>query len=488
MKNSSDKVLFLHILGRLWDSPTFTTWSSFATRSLSLVVVLPLLLTRFSTEEIVLWYLFAAIMSLQLIADMGFSTTFARVIAYRMGGAKDIKGYIKIHRKADNCKPNWETMVRICSVMNSVYLRIALVWFVLLASIGTWAVVKPIIQNQEQLMTGWLAWVIIVVSSTLRIYGNQYISYFIGNNKIPLYRRWETLIWMLTMVVSLLVLLLDGGLLGLVIATQSFVVLNIIINFSLFCKLSGEYFHHIEKQKFDWKVFSEVWPNAWRSGLGFIVGAGLVQSTGIFYAQIGSAKNVAAYLLALSLIRALNQFSQSSFYTKIPVLSRLRVEGQLQKQQRVAERGMLWSFYTLAIGVIIIGMFGATLLEYIKSNTNFVDYRLWSLMGFAAFLERHGAMHIQLYSTTNHIITHIANGVTGFIFIFGVALSYGSLGIYSFPISQIVANLAFYNWYAVKHSYAAFRLKFWDFERKTAMVPFIALLLYFSMTMLKRTS
>lgn len=479
MRNSSDKVLLLRVLGRFWDSPTFTTWGSFITRSLSLVVVLPLLLTRFSTEEIVLWYLFATIMSLQLIADMGFSITFARVIAYGMGGAKNIKGYMDLHRKPDSGEPNWETITRICSVMNRVYLRIALGWFVLLASIGTCLVIKPIAQNQEQLMTGWLAWAIVMVSSTLRIYGNRYISYFIGINRIALFRRWEALMWLLTMAASLLVLLLGGGLLGLVIATQSFIVFNMIINFLLFRTLFGKHFGHFKGQKFDRKVFSEVWPNAWRSGLASTVGAGLVQGTGIFYAQIGSAKNVAAYLLALSLIRALSQFSQAPFYTKIPVLSRLRAEGQLQKQQRVAQRGMLWSFYILAIGIIIIDMFGATLLEYIKSNANFVGYGLWSLMGFAAFLERYGAMHIQFYSTTNHIIAHIANGVTGLIFILGVALSYVFLGVYAFPISQIVANAVFYNWYAARHSYAAFRLQFWDFERKTVIVPFVMLLAYF---------
>lgn len=478
MENGSSKTFSLQVLNRIWKSATFTSWCSFIARSLSVAVVLPLVVTRFSTEDISLWYLFAIIMSLRLIADMGFSTTFMRVFAYAMGGAEDIEGYLDTHRKPDSGKPNWETMSKLCSTMSRVYSRIALGWFVLLAGFGTLAVIKPIAMNQRHLMAGWLAWGIIVVTSTLHIYGNQYIAYLIGINEISLCRRWETLNWILTTIVSLLVLMLDSGLLGLVIVTQSFMVLGVGVNYWLFRALSAKHIDQSRKRKPDRKVFGAIWPNAWRSGLGATIGTGLIQATGIFYAQIASAGNVAAYLLALNLMHALSLFSGVPFYSKIPALSRLRAEGRLPEQQRLAEKGMRWSFCTITAGIIILGILGPILLEYIKGNASFVKYDLWALMGLAAFIERYGAMHIQFYSTSNHIITHIANGVTGLIFIMVVVLGYKFWGIYTFPIAQIASNLSFYNLYAARHSYVTFRLRFWHFERKTVIVPFIMLLVY----------
>jgi O-antigen/teichoic acid export membrane protein len=478
MENGSSKTLSLQVLNRVWKSATFTSWGSFIARSLSIALVLPLVVTRFSTEEISLWYLFAIIMNLRVIADMGFSATFARVFAYAMGGAEDIEGYLDIQRKPDSGKPNWETTSKLCSTMDRVYSRIALGWFTLLASLGTLAVIKPIAMNQRHLMAGWLAWGIIVATSSLRMYGNKYISYLIGINEISLYRRWETLNWILTTIVSLLVLMLGSGLLGLVIATQSLMVLGVGVNRWLFRALSAKHIDHLRRSKPDRKVFLAIWPNAWRSGVGGTVGIGLIQATGIFYAQIGSAGNVAAYLLALNLIRALSQFSGVPFYSKIPALSRLRAEGKLTQQQKLAEKGMRWCFCILTAGIVILGVFGPLLLEHIKGNTSFVAYDLWALMGLAAFLERYGAMHIQLYSTSNHIITHIANAVTGLIFVMAVALGYKFWGIYTFPIAQIASNLSFYNWYAARHSYGAFRLRFWYFERRTVFVPFIMLLVY----------
>jgi hypothetical protein len=76
------------------------TWGSFGTRSLSLIVVLPLVLNRLSTPEIALWYLFSTVIGLQLLADVGFSPTFSRVTAYGMGGLstfeiKDLRDFKK---------------------------------------------------------------------------------------------------------------------------------------------------------------------------------------------------------------------------------------------------------------------------------------------------------------------------------------------------------------------------------------------------------
>ena len=83
-------VTFIH---KCWDSPTLNTWLSYSTKTLSLFIVLPLLLNRFSPSQVALWYLFSTVISLQGLADMGFKFTFIRIIAYGVGGAKDISNY-----------------------------------------------------------------------------------------------------------------------------------------------------------------------------------------------------------------------------------------------------------------------------------------------------------------------------------------------------------------------------------------------------------
>ena len=455
------------------------TWSSFLARSLSLVVVLPLILTRLTTEEIALWYLLSTIIGLQMLADVGFSPTFSRVIAYGVGGlnTSELKDLRNIKLSASPRGSNWETIEKICSTMRVVYLRLTFISIFLLASLGTWSLVKPIstIANQTE---GWLAWGVILLASTFTLVGNSYNSYLQGVNQIALLRRWQTLTSLAAIITSFLVLLLDGGLLGLVIANQGWLILNVLRNRWLCTTVENGHFQRFNQKKIDPIVFEAVWSSAWRSGLGVFMTYGLVQLSGIIYAQVGSSAEVASYLLALRLMQMVSQFSQAPFYSKLPLLAKLRSEGNLKQQVLVAKRGMLLAYWSYVAGFIGLGILATPLLNLMGSNAEFVSPLLWSLMGLGIFAERYGAMHLQLYSTTNHIIWHIVTGVYGSIYLIVSLALFKHIGVYAFPLGSLAGYLGFYCWYSAMHSYRAFGLKFWDFERLAMLKPLAVMVTY----------
>jgi O-antigen/teichoic acid export membrane protein len=464
---------------RLWNSPTLMTWGSFATRSLSLVVVLPLILTRLRTEEIALWFLFSTIIGMQMLVDVGFSPTFSRVIAYGMGGLRtsEIKD-LRLIKQASSRAPNWETIDKICSTMRAVYLRLTVISIVLLATLGTWSLIKPISSIHDP-TSGWIAWSVILLASTVTLFGNTYNSYLQGVNQIALLRRWETLTSLAAIGTSLIVLLFGGGLLGLVVANQGWSILNILRNRWLCVNTENGKFQQFKSQEIDPVVFEAVWSSAWRSGLGVFMSYGLVQLSGAIYAQVGTASEVAAYLLALRLIQMVSQFSQAPFYSKLPLLAQLRSEGNLKQQIIIAKRGMFLAYWTFVVGFIGLGVLGTPLIESIGGNVEFVSPLLWSLMGLSMFAERYGAMHIQLYSTTNHIIWHIANGVAGLIYLIVSLVLFDRVGVYAFPLGTFAGYCGFYCWYASMHSYKAFGLRFWEFERDTMIPSLFILITYF---------
>ncbi|QXE25381.1 hypothetical protein B6N60_04096 [Richelia sinica FACHB-800] len=436
-----------------------------------------------------MWYLFGTIIGLQLLADVGFSPTFSRVIAYGMGGASksDIKDFRNIKPIIDPKQPNWKTIELICSTMRAVYLRLTGILIFLLATFGTWALVKPISVTND-LTSAWIAWVVILVVSTVSLLGNSYSSYLQGVNQIALLRRWEALTSLGSIITSVLVLLLGGRLLALVIANQIWLIINFLRNRWL-CQIVEEgRFQKFSSHEFDQTVFRGVWSSAWRSGVGVFMGYGLVQLSGIFYAQVSSASEVASYLLALKLIQVITQFSQAPFYSKIPMMARLRSEGNLEKQVSVAKRGMILSYWTYIIGFIGLGILATPLLNLIGSNTAFINPLLWSLMGLSNFTHRYGAMHIQLYSTTNHIIWHIADGVSGLIYLTISLMTFKLIGIYSFPLGALCGDLGFYCWYSAKHSYQSLGVTFWSFEQSVTLIPFITMLTYFAVTLIMSTN
>ncbi len=79
---------------------------------------------------------------------------------------------------------------------------------------------------------------------------------------------------------------------------------------------------------------------------------------------------------------------------------------------------------------------------------------------------------------TNHIINHIANGVTGIIYVIVSLIMFKFIGVYAFPVGIIVGYFGFYGWYSAKHTYNAFNLNFWSFEKTTTLPPFAIFLLY----------
>jgi O-antigen/teichoic acid export membrane protein len=274
------------------------------------------------------------------------------------------------------------------------------------------------------------------------------------------------------------VLSLGGRLLALVCSQQIWVLVSMARN-RILCGLVEEgRFNKFQRKAFDRNIFSAVWPSAWRSGAGIFMSQGLIQASGLIYAQHGSSASVASYLLGLRLVQAISQFSQAPFYSKLPMLSKLRATGNISKQIRLAAESMRLSYWVYVACFIFVSALATPLLEMIGSNADFPEPLLWTLLGIGIFTERFGAMHIQLYSTTNHIIWHIANGGSGILYLTAYLFLYSHISVYAFPVGIIIGNLGFYCWYSAWHSYRVFDLKFWEFENTTTLKPLLVMCLF----------
>ena len=139
---------------------------------------------------------------------------------------------------------------------------------------------------------------------------------------------------------------------------------------------------------------------------------------------------------------------------------------------------MSLAYWTYVGGFVVIGVLANPLLKFVGSNAEFVTPLLWGVMGLSMFAERYGAMHIQLYSTTNHIIWHTANGVAGLIYLAVALTLFNRIGVYAFPVGTLAGYLGFYCWYSAIYSYKTFGLKFWNFEKNTSFFPLILMILF----------
>lgn len=456
-----------------WDSPTLMTWGSYLSKSLSLVLVLPLVLTTLPVEDVSLWYLLLSVISLQLLADLGFMPTFSRLIAYATSGVSigELGSFKSETNQSNSPRTNWEAIEAVVATMKIVYSRLTAVAMLLLLVGGTLFLLHPIQQSSHP-ERSTIAWVVILVSSFFTIRGNQYSAFLQGLNKIPLVRRWEAIANIGATLTCYFTLLITPDILWLAIANQAWMVGNVLRNY-LLCKVEARgRVNWRSREITDPSLLNVVWSAAWRSGLGSFFGQAPLQLSGLVYGQLGRSGDVAAYLVALQLLTSLRAFAMAPFYSKLPLLAKLRAAGQIEEQLSLAMRGMQHSHWIFAIGFTAMGVLGGWLTETIGSNVDFPPLLLWNLLSVGLVIERYGAMHLQLYTTTNHVVWHIANGVTAAIYALLSFIFYFYIGVYSFPVAYILSYSAFYTPYSARKSHLLFRGRFSAIERKV-IIPMI---------------
>lgn len=461
-------------LRRLWHSPTLTTWGSLGVRLGGVVLVLPLVLRHFAPPEIAVWQLFASVFMLTLMFDFGMSPTLSRMLAFARGGLPlaamgDLRSRsMDVAAAPPPLTPDAAVQLaaRLFSSMRWLYPRLALVAVLLMATLGSLAIQSAVDQTTSPTLT-WAAWVLVLTGAYVSFCANAYVACLQGMDNVAALRRWEMLVGLGQIGSCLVVLLAGGGLLALVATYQLWAVLNLIGLRAMAAKLHPTL--AAGRAVCDAEVVRAVWPATWRSGLGVLLSQGIIQASGVVYSQLAPAAQVASYLLALRIVTTISQFSAAPFYSKLPHLATLHARGERAEELALAARGMALAQWSLVAGILVVAMGAQPVLSRIHSAIGFVSPDVWAVMGLAFFVERFGAMHLQLYSLTNHIVWHIANAVTGVLMISSSVLLYPMLGLIALPVGMLMAYAGFYSIYAFRKSSKLFGFSFIAFEKRVSL-------------------
>lgn len=453
------------------------TWASFATRSISFVFVLPLLLRSFPPGDLAVWYIFATLASLQILAEIGFGSTFVRFVAYAHSKS-DARVETTEQTESPTEKSQTPEIAEVVGTMNRLYWWLTVLLAFFLAIGGTLILRRPL-QEITNPPAGWIAWMIVYATTLVVFRGNYYSTWLQGTNQIAILRRWETLISLASISSSIIIIKTGHGLLPLVAATQLWACAGVITTAFLATTVLQGRLRRLSGEPFSKNVFNVVWPSAWRSALGIFMSQGVTQFSGLLYAQVGSSKDVAAYLLAVRLQQTLASMANAPFYSKIPTLARLWLQRDNESIVRIARRSMAMALWAFTVPMVILGFVGPFLFHLLQSKTPFPPGIIWGLLGAAGLTERYGAMHLQLFSLSNKIVWHIANGVTGGLFVLISWIAFPFFYVTAIPFGMVCANLGFYSWYCSRLSHRMFRLKWPAFDLSISGGPILLLAAYF---------
>lgn len=432
------------IARRAWNSPTLTTWASLGTSLGRFVFVLPLVLTRFDSADVAIWYLMFTFTTFMGFLDFGFSATTSRYYSYAMGGATDLRR----PREGAIGEPNHQLIGRLYLTLRAVFLPIGFGAAVLVGTVGTLLMAKPVAASPDP-VSAWTAWGIVLFGSIVGFIGGMYSTYLQGTNQVALVRRWEAISSSGAIATNVLVLLLGGNLVHLALATLAWTLVNVLRNRWLVHRYAHEPLGRGPIFARDPAVIAAIWSSAWRSGLGVLLNAGIVRLSAGFLAQLANPVELAAYLIAFNFLDRLNQFAQAPFYSRLPALAAAYSQGDREAVTDSSRRGMLLTIGTFVAGVVVIGFAAQVMLDAIGSSTPFIGLKFWFLMAAGLLIHRFGAMQLQLQTLTNKVVWHVADGVSGVLFLVAWLGLFSWIGLYAIPVALILAYGGFYTPYAM---------------------------------------
>jgi len=471
------KVIKIFHYKYLWNSPTITTWGNFFSTSIKSFIILAFILNRFASEEVAVFMLFATIISFSALLDFAGYGTFSRLVSYIKGGATSLDNFKDKKNKILLEGTNWPLMKKLYGTIGYVFTILSISVFVIVGSVGTWSV-NRVISFTSNPTEMWYAWIIVLISITIGMYGRKYTTILHGLNYIPLLNRWNILISALTLIFSFITVIVSNSLLYLIIVMQFFRVITVLIHRYLVN-------YHIENKRFkdyksflwDQSIFNSAWSPSWRSMIVIIASTGIVELSGIIYAQIGNADNISSYLLAVRLINIISNVSKAPFYSKLPLFATLRAKGELNELSSITNYSIKTSLYTFVFAAFFTGLLITPSLNFINSSIVFIPYTMWGLMCIIFFLERHHAVHAQIYSTTNHIPFWVPVGISGVINMSIALFLMNKIGYWAFPIALGVSNLFINNWWNVKISLRSINQPIFKYLKTSFVIPLIVLLI-----------
>jgi O-antigen/teichoic acid export membrane protein len=461
---------------RIWRSPTVMTWVSHAMKSLQLLLVIPFVMSHLGSHEVTIWLMLLTLVGMQLLADMGFTPTFTRALSIALSGSSDLKVGTFEDLGEVTREPNAGLVFEILTTMHLAFIKLSIFSTLAMFIVGTALLWGPI-HKMEAVGFAWASWGVVLASSSVTFYGNSYVAYLQAVHCIPQLQRIRAMIALLSTGCVLLVIEFEGGLFAIVVAQQlwQFLLVYLYKKYASEAGMGGLR----SRGKLNSEVFAYVWSASWRSGLGILFGYSVLQGSGLVYAQFASADDATTYLFLLRILHAISMFSAAPFMSKVPTLGRLWATGQSGSLRTLATRGMKFSYWTYVVGLLGSSLLLPVLLTMTGKGMNFPSPMLVALFGIGGLVERFGAMHLQIYSLTNHIVWHTANGISGLLFILIAVLLVPYLGVYGFAIALVFANIGFYSWYSAKKSYQVLRSGFFQFDRKIILLPATVMLIYF---------
>jgi O-antigen/teichoic acid export membrane protein len=412
------------------------------------LVILPLVLSMLSEEEIGLNYLLLTFASLISLLDFGFSSQIGRNISYVFGGAqKLLKEGVTKSKSLDNI--NFKLLINLINSARFVYSRISLFALIILLTLGSWYI-SVVTENFKTVDNAFAIWVLFSVSIAFEIYFSYYSALLVGKGLIMESRKSIVFSKTVYIIISIILLKLNLGLFGIVIANfiSPFVSRlyshRIFFNNEFKTNTSGLSVSKTETIE----LVKVIWHNSKKIGLVFI-GSFAINKFSLFIAGLYlPIDEVGSYGLMLQLFSFLTTISSTLIIINNTKFAFYRVKSSKNLLIREFAFTMFMYYIMFILGVILLIYIGPITLNSIHSQTQLPNKYILIIFSIVILLEGNHSNFANLIVTKNKVPFVKSTLIAGFFIAIGdlICLFYLKMGVLGLVIVQGVVQLSYANW------------------------------------------
>ncbi len=452
------------LIKRILNNPTLMTWASYFVNFGNLILILPLIISKFTLEEQNVWFQFNFIMGLAMLADSGFSPTMVRAFSYFRAGALKIprtKEEYQNNSGITKSGPNYQKLRDLLTTSFRIYsiIGILVVLFLVTAGVALSLNIMDQAGNRPDL---WISYGLFTFYCMVTVLTIRWASAIRGLDFVAYDARISTYMGVIKVIAFGCLLLLNQGILSLVIyLLVDSVIKYFILRAFIYGWFRGKPGQFTSTYYFDKDIFNSIWKTTWNTGLTFVA----LYITGYIDALIvGQFKNttqINSFFITKRIFTFVKGFCRAPFYANIQKIYSL---GAAKDFTAVKEKASVYIFYCM---FLLIGSFaglallGNPLLS-LFSETRLVSFPIFTVMALTILLDFHSGFHADIYVSSNHFPFLIPAAITGaLIAVFGILIkdTYGIMGLVLVPF---IVPLFINNWYPVVLS---FKLASWNLKQ-----------------------
>lgn len=412
------------------------------------LLLLPVVLTRLSSSELALWWVFVALGNFGNLADFGFGSTIPRIYSYLFAGADDFEAEGLREAKTGG-QPNLAGINRLNATVRSLYLKISLAAIGLLAIGGTVMLLRPAAESGFPHKI-WCLWAVFMVAIGYNLATSHWVLAVQGLNRMRDMQLATALGSLSYISTAALLLSCKMGLISMVVATfvRGFIVHGRCHQIYRQVVPKSE---HCERP--DAHIIRKLWPNAYKFGITSIGGYCISNSGVLICSQLLGKDITASFGLTAQIGNFMMNFAALWLMVKWPEIAILRAQGRLTDMSVLFARRLALVMVSFTGMALIVLFAGNLLLAWKGTHTRLLPA---PYLAFYLLYLTQQIFYVQFggLALTENVVPFFKIGIyTGLASIGLNVVMTPLFGLWGLLVAPFIAEVIYTTWFIVRRGF-----------------------------------